>query len=141
MAPAEAITRPYVSAIPSKPLKADQKVEEAILTGSKVRYLYRPGELYESQERRRATDPVWSLTLHQILEKIVPTDAEGKYDPSKGPILYKLTNDVFDPSKLPSSRKFVRQELLVVPDDADDFVDNDRLPDEPPARPAQGQKK
>ena len=132
LAPAEAITRPYVSAIPSKPLKADQRVEEVIPTGSKVRYLYRPGELYEGQERRRATDPVWSLTLHQILEKMVPTDAKGKYDPSKGPILYKLTNDVFDPSKSPPSRRFVRQELLLVPDDTDDFVDIDRLSDEPP---------
>ncbi|KAL5502496.1 hypothetical protein EMCRGX_G009283 [Ephydatia muelleri] len=135
LAPAEAITRPYVSAIPSKPLKAEQRVEEVIPTGSKVRYLYRPGELYEGQERRRATDPVWSLTLHQILEKMVPTDAKGKYDPSKGPILYKLTNDVFDPSKSPPSRRFVRQELLLVPDDTDDFVDIDRLSDEPPELP------
>ena len=63
---------------------------------------------------------------------MVPTDAEGKYDPSKGPILYKLTNDVFDPSKLPPSRTFVRQELLVVPDDTDDFVDIERLSETPP---------
>ena len=56
---------------------------------------------------------------------MIPADRNGDYDPSKGPIIYKLSNDVFDPSKLPPSRRFVKQELLIVPDDTEDFADTD----------------
>ena len=117
MSPVEAISRTSVQALSSKPQTSEQRIEKPIATGATVRYLYRPGELYEGQERRRATDPIWSLTVHQIIEKIMPTDRDGKYDPSKGPILYGLSDDIYDESKKSPSRRFVSQELLVIPHD------------------------
>ena len=117
MSPVEAMAQTSVEAKSSKPLTSDQRSEEPIPTGATVRYLYRPGELYEGQERRRATDPIWSLTIHQIIEKIMPTDRDGKYDPFKGPILYGLSNDIYDESKKSPARRFVAQELQVIPYD------------------------
>ena len=117
MTPVEAMAKTTVEAKSSKPLTADHHSEAPIATGATVRYLYRPGELYEGQERRRATDPIWSLTVHQIIEKIMPTDRDGKYDPFKGPILYGLSDDIYDESKKSPSRRFVAQELLVIPYD------------------------
>ena len=114
MSPVAAMAKTSVQALASKPLLT---VEPPIATGATVRYLYRPGELYEGQERRRATDPIWSLSVHQIIEKIMPTDRDGKYDPFKGPILYGLSDDIYDDSKKAPSRRFVSQELLVIPYD------------------------
>jgi hypothetical protein len=61
-----------------------------------VRYLYQPGEL-EGGERRRSTDPIWSLDIYRI-ERAVMKPGE--------PILYYLNG---------IKRGFVHQELLVVP--------------------------
>lgn len=72
-------------------------------------------------ERKRATDPIWSLTVHEIKEERIPSDRDGNYLPSQGPILYTLTNDVFDNSKAPPLRRFVAQELMVIPYDTDDI--------------------
>jgi len=62
-----------------------------------VRYLYQPGEL-EGGERRRATDPIWSINTYKISHVI-----------GKDPIVYYL-----DPTA--PKRGFVRQELMVVSD-------------------------
>ena len=63
-----------------------------------VRYLYQPGELEGG--RRRATDPIWSLKVYEIEKIMIKPNA---------PVLYFL----FDGPK----RRFVREELLVVPPD------------------------
>lgn len=76
----------------SAPMKED---ETQLPIDVSVRYLYEAGEL-EGGERRRATDPVWSLQIYNI-EKIIPGE----------PTLYYLQNG--------PSRGFVREELQVVP--------------------------
>jgi hypothetical protein len=90
--PAEAIKLKEVVVSSSQPSRG----QEHLLTPDvKVRYLYQPGEL-EGGERRRATDPIWSLNTYQIKQVL-----------GKEPIVYYL----HDAPK----RGFVRQELLVVP--------------------------
>lgn len=64
-----------------------------------VRYLYEPGEL-EGGQRRRATDPNWSLKTYEI-DRYVTKDGE--------PTLYYLKDG--------PKRSFVKQELLIVPFD------------------------
>ena len=65
----------------------------------KLRYLYAPGEL-EGGERRRATDPNWSLETYTI-DSVVKTLGD--------PILYYLSEGA-------PKRSFVRQELMIVPE-------------------------
>ena len=92
--PAEAIKMESVVAKASAPAKPD---EQRLPSNVNVRYLYQPGEL-EGGERRRATDPIWSLNVYQIGSII-----------KKVPTLYYLAGG--------PKRAFVRQELLVVPSD------------------------
>ena len=61
-----------------------------------VRYLYQPGELEGGT--KRATDPIWSLKVHQIERNVTKPDEPVVYYLSDGP-----------------KRGFVREELLVVP--------------------------
>ena len=69
-----------------------------------VRYLYASDEL-EGDKRRRATDPVWSVTVHKIERAVVK---------SGEPVLYYLM-----PAR---ERAFVREDLQLVP------VDTEALP-------------
>jgi hypothetical protein len=62
-----------------------------------VRYLYAPGEL-EGGSTRRATDPIWSITIHNI--------SSTTQKPNQ-PIMYYLEDG--------PKRSFVREELQVVP--------------------------
>ena len=59
--PLEAIKLPEVKQISS----SKSRPESLLPPGVKVRYLYQPGEL-EGGERRRATDPIWSLDFYEI---------------------------------------------------------------------------
>ena len=95
MKPSKAIKNKTVEIKSSAPTK--DKNEESLQSNVGVRYLYQPGELEGGGERRRATDPIWSLDIYRI-ERTVMKPGE--------PILYYL-NDI--------KRGFVRQELLVVP--------------------------
>jgi len=61
-----------------------------------VRYLYAPGELEGG--RRRATDPMWSLTTHTVRNVV---------QPGGQPALYYLNSA--------PARGFVREELHIVP--------------------------
>ena len=65
----------------------------------KVRYLLFPGEL-EGGERRRATDPIWSLKVYNISKSMITPNQ---------PVLYYLTDG--------PRRGFVREELQVIPYD------------------------
>ena len=67
---------------------------------ARVRYLYQPGKLEGG--RRRATDPVWSLSIHTIRNAVRQ---------SGHPALYYLTDG--------PSRGFVREELQIVPSDTE----------------------
>ena len=68
---------------------------------AKVRYLFAPGE-YEGGERRRATDPVWSLEIFEL--------SHSKVSPVQ-PVMYYLSGG--------PKRSFVREELQVVPEDSE----------------------
>ena len=61
-----------------------------------VRYLYQPGELEGGT--KRATDPIWSLKIHQIQTSVTKPNA---------PVIYYLSDG--------PKRGLVREELLVVP--------------------------
>ena len=73
--------------------------------GVLVRYLYAPGE-GEGGERRRATDPIWSLGVWELSRSVVS---------SGQPVLYYLSTGEGRSPK----RGFVREELLVVPNDTE----------------------
>ena len=67
----------------------------------KVRYLLSPGEL-EGGERRRATDPIWSIKVYYISKSIISPNQ---------PVLYYLIDG--------PRRGFVREELQVIPYDTE----------------------
>lgn len=76
-----------------------RKVDAPICPTASVRYLYQPGE-EEGGSRRRATDPIWSVDIHNIDYHII----------TQGIRVYYL--------KLPApQRGFVKEELLIVPPD------------------------
>ena len=56
--------------------------EKLIDVGTKVRYLYEPGELEGQQygserRRRRCTDPIWSVDVYKIKDRYIK-----KYQPT-----------------------------------------------------------
>jgi hypothetical protein len=86
--------KPY-SVVPGRPVGIK---EQKLPSGVGVRYLYQAGELEGG--RRRATDPVWSLTVHRLGRSVTKPDE---------PVLYYLQDG--------PARGFVREELLAVPPD------------------------
>ena len=66
-----------------------------------MRYLFAPGE-NEGGEKRRATDPVWSLEIFE--------QSHSKVSPDQ-PVMYYLSGR--------PKRSFVREELQVVPEDTE----------------------
>ena len=99
--PLEAIKLPEVKHLSS----SKSRPESLLPRGVKVRYLYQPGEL-EGGERRRATDPIWSLNTYEIRQVFKSNN--------NSPIVYYLRDSNSSPAP---KRGFVREELLVVPDD------------------------
>ena len=81
--------------------------EKRLPAGVRVRYLYQPGE-YEGG-RQRATDPVWSMDVYDIVRTVVGNNQ---------PVLYYLSSAEDDSrGKGAPKRNFVREELQVVPKD------------------------
>ena len=81
--------------------------EKRLPPGVKVRYLLAPGE-DEGGERRRATDPTYSIKIYNLSRSVVSPNQ---------PVLYYLLDG--------PRRSFVREELQVVPEDTElppDFV-------------------
>ena len=74
--------------------------EERLPPGVKVRLLFNPGE-DEGGEKRRATDPIWSLETYDLSRSVVSADQ---------PVLYYLSEGT-------PKRSFVREKLQVVPSD------------------------
>ena len=95
--PAVAIKEKEVYSKPStkynRPVGAAEKKLPPLIN---VRYLYQPGELEGGT--KRATDPIWSLKVYQVVE--------NKTKPNE-PVVYYLSDG--------PKRGFVREELLVVP--------------------------
>ena len=75
--------------------------EKRLPPGVQVRYLLSPGE-DEGGERRRATDPIWSIEVYNITRVVVSSDQ---------PVLYYLLDG--------PKRSFVREELQVIPEDTE----------------------
>ena len=71
--------------------------EKRLPSGVQVRYLLSPGE-DEGGERRRATDPIWSIEIYNINRVVISPEQ---------PVLYYLLDG--------PKRSFVREELQVVP--------------------------
>ena len=68
MKPVDAIEQTLVEQGFSQPAK---EYEEKLLdVGTKVRYLYEPGELegyqYEGKRRERSTDPIWLVDVYKL---------------------------------------------------------------------------
>lgn len=99
--PIDAIKRKELPHAETKKVKPD-----LTLLGKSVRYLYQPGEA-ENDERKRATDPVWSLSVYEIARAV-----EGD------PPVYYLRNR---PDRKTPQRGFVKEELLVIPPDTTPF--------------------
>ena len=72
---------------------------QPLLSDVTVRYLYEPGELEGG--KRRATDPIWSVTTHRIS---TITRSTGR------PPIYRLDSTA-------PQRGFTREQLQVIPDD------------------------
>ena len=95
--PAIAIKEKSVSSKPStkysRPVGLKEKKLPPLVN---VRYLYQPGELEVGT--KRATDPIWSLKVYQIVKNVTKPNE---------PVVYYLSDE--------PKRGFVREELLVVP--------------------------
>jgi hypothetical protein len=101
MKPWDAIKLDNVYALPSKPARRPVGSKEPRLPYMiPVRYLLEDGELEGG--RRRATDPNWSEKIYYVKYSQVSKNQ---------PVLYRL-------KKIPH-RFFVREELLVVPEDSE----------------------
>lgn len=99
--PDEAIVLDEVDVKPKKYKRVVGVDEVRLPPEVNVRYLLAPGE-GEGGERRRATDPVWSLEIYGLSRSVVSPDH---------PVLYYLSNG--------PKRSFVREELQVVPEDTE----------------------
>ena len=75
--------------------------------GVKVRYLFAPGE-GEGGNRRRATDPIWSLEVYDLDRTVVTPNQ---------PVLYYLSKG--SGQRQPPRRSFVREELQAIPEDTE----------------------
>ena len=101
MKPVDAIKQTLVEQEFSQPSK---EYEEKLLdVGTKVRYLYEPGELegyqYKGERRKRSTYPIWSVDVYKIKDRYVQ-----KHQPT----LYYLDGG--------SKRSFVFEELQPILD-------------------------
>ena len=77
--------------------------EKLLNVGTKVRYLYEPGELegqqYGGKRRKRSTDPIWSIDVYKI---------KDRYVQKRQPTLYYLDGG--------PKRSFVFEELQPIQD-------------------------
>ena len=101
MKPVDVIKETLVKQGFSQPVKNyDEKLLDV---GTKVRYLYEPGELegyqYKGERRKRSTDPIWSVDVYKI---------KDRYIQKHQPTLYYLDGG--------PKRSFVSEELQPIQD-------------------------
>ena len=87
MKPVNAIKETLVEQGFSQPTK---EYEEKLLdVGTKVRFLYKPGELegyqYKRERRKRSTDPIWSVDVYKIKDRYVQKHQPMLYHLDGGP--------------------------------------------------------
>ena len=87
MRPVDAIKQTLVKQGFSQPTK---DYEEKLLdVGTKVRYLYEPGELegyqYKGERRKRSTDPIWSVDVYKIKDRYIQKHQPTLYYLDGGP--------------------------------------------------------
>ena len=87
MKPVDAIKQTLVEQGFSQPIR---DYEEGLLdVGTKVRYLYEPGELegqiYRGERRKRSTDPIWSVDVYKIKDRYVQKHQPTLYYLDGGP--------------------------------------------------------
>ena len=85
--PVNAIKQTLVKQGFSQPVK---DYEEKLLdVGTKVRYLYQPGELegqqYGGERRKRSTDSIWSVDVYKIKDRYVQKHQPTLYYLDAGP--------------------------------------------------------
>ena len=101
MKPIDAIKETLVKQGFSQPVKDYE--EKLFNVGTKVRYLYEPGELegqqYSGERRKRSTDPIWSVDVYKI---------KGRYVQKHQPMLYSSDGQ--------PKRSFVFEELQPIQD-------------------------
>jgi len=95
----EALNNEITRKIITKPQRNFSRVRKLLLSNVTVRYLYEPGELEGG--KKRATDPIWSITTHKIS---TITRSTGR------PPIYRLDSTA-------PQRGFTREQLQVIPDD------------------------
>ena len=87
MKPVDAIKQTLVEQGFSQPVR---EYEEKLLdVGTKVRYLYEPGELegyqYKGERRKQSTDPIWSVDVYKIKDRYVQKHQPTLYYLDGGP--------------------------------------------------------
>ena len=102
MKPVDAIKQTLVEQGFSQPVK---EYEDKLLdVGTKVRYLYKPGELegyqYKGERRKRSTDPIWSVDVHKIKDRYVQKHQPTLYYVDAGPkrsFVFEELQPIHDP--------------------------------------------
>ena len=102
MKPVDAIKQTLVEQRFSQPVK---EYEEKLLDiGTKVRYLYEPGELegyqYKGERRKRSTDPIWSVDVYKIKDRYVQKHQPTLYYLDGGPkrsFVFEELQPIHDP--------------------------------------------
>ena len=100
--PVDAIKQTLVKQGFSQPTK---EYEEKLLdVGTKVRYLYEPGELegfqYKGERRKRSTDPIWTVDVYKIKDRYVQKHQPTLYYLDDGPkrsFVFKELQPILDP--------------------------------------------
>ena len=87
MKPVDAIKQTLVKQGFSQPAKDyEQKLPDV---GTKVKYLYEPGELegyqYKGEGRKQSTDPIWSVDVYKIKDRYVQKHQPTLYHLDGGP--------------------------------------------------------
>ena len=87
MKPVDAIKQTLVKQGFSQPVKDYE--EKLLNVGTKVRYLYEPGELegyqYKGERRKRSTDPILSVDVYKIKDRYVQKYQQTLYYLDGGP--------------------------------------------------------
>ena len=96
MKPVDAIKQTLVEQGFSQPAK---EYEEKLLdVGTKVRYLYEPGELegyqYKGERRKRSTDPIWSVDVYKSKDRYVQKHQRTLYYLDGGPKRYFVSEEL-----------------------------------------------
>ena len=102
MKPVDAIKKTLVEQGFSQPVK---EYEEKLLdVGTKVRYLYEPGELegyqYKGERRKRSTDPIWSVDVYKLKDRYVKKHQPTLYYLDEGPkrsFVFEELQPIHDP--------------------------------------------